>query len=244
MRIPKFCAVAATVCLVLWIASPAQAAVPWLTTVPYCADTTMQVLKDPEGRSMTMKGKVCETANGRDTRWEMTSPLGGKTIMIMSGDKRWTLDPERKIYWERRESGKNNPETMIREGKVKITPLGWETINGIRAQKLKIEGVDKRGRRFVLHRWVTKNNVPVRMEGEDFRIDYAHIVTGKQNPGLYRPPGNYQHVEYPGGPGSGPMGVAPGGQMPKDPPPGMTKDQWEQMKKMMEQMQKKQGDPR
>ena len=245
MKLSRFYGVPATLALALLVASSARATESWLPKVGYSADVTMKMSKDRDGNSMIMTGKVYGTPEG-DERREMAAH-GRKTVIITRQDENvtWILSPEQKVYWESRDDKKKDPEQMIREGNAKITDLGWETINGIRARKQRIEVVDEDGGRFVGHRWVTSENVPVRMEGtangSNVRFDYTNIKTGRQDPGLFRVPADYQLVAYPGGHGPGPMGVAPGSQIPKDPPPGMTKEQWEQMKKQIEQMQQEYG---
>jgi hypothetical protein len=245
----RILSVPAILLLAVVIASPAKAAEFLYPKVGYSADVKMDMGKGPDGKPMIVKGKVYGTPEGNQRR-EMASH-GRKTIVIRRRDKNvtWILVPEQKTYWESRGGNKkNDPERMIEKGDATITDLGWETINGIRAKQLRIEVVHKDGGRFVGHRWVTSDNVPVRMEGtsngRQFRIDYTNIKTGKQDPALFTVPTNYRLVGSPGSPGWPPMGVKPEAQipqMPHGPPPGMTKEQWEQMKKMMEQMQKQRG---
>ncbi len=246
MKLSKFYGIAAAVCLAVFVVSPVYAAESWLPKVGYSADITMKMGKGRDGNSMTMTGKVYGTPEGNERR-EMDA-RGRKVITIRQGDVTYILNPEEKIYWESRGGKKKDPERMMQEGDAKITDLGWETVNGIRAKKQRIEVMNRDGDRFVAHRWVTKGNVPVRMEGTSdghrFQIDYTNIKIGRQNPRLFSPPRNYRRLASPGSAGWPPSGVKPRGQMPQMPhsrPPGMTKEQWDQMKKMMEQMQRQQG---
>jgi hypothetical protein len=246
MNISKFYAIPTALAIVLLVAPPALAAESWLPKVGYSADVTMKMGKDRDGNSMIMTGKVYGTPEGNERR-EMAAH-GRKMITIRRHDVIYIVNPEEKIYWESRGGKEKDPERMMQEGDVKITDLGWETVNGTRAKKQRIEVMNRDGDRFNGHRWVTKDNVPVRMEGttngRHFRIDYTHITTGAQDPGLFSPPHNYRRLASPGMPGGLPSSVKPKGQMPHMPqsrPPGMTKDQWEQMKKLMEQMQKQHG---
>lgn len=248
MRV-SWCHVAAGACLVLLAAFPAQAGDPWPPKVGYSADVKMNMGKGPDGKPMIAKGKVYGTPEG-NTRREITGQMAGQKTVIIKRPKEnvtLTLIPDKRIYWKSRRGNKKDPERMIREGNAKITPLGSETINGIRARKLRIEVV-KNNRRAVFHHWVTKDNVPVRMEstkGRYFRIDYKNIKIGKQDRRLFEIPANYRLVSSPGIPTLSPRGVKPGGKMPQGLPPGMTKEQAEQMRKQMEevmkQLQKQQG---
>ncbi len=246
MRLFTFFGIPAAVSLALLVVSPADAGESWFPKVGYSADLKMDMGKDPFGNSMILKGKIYASPDGNERR-EVVSQ-GQNTVIIKRSKDHVTLTliPDKKIYWESRGGDrKKDPERMMREGDAKITPLGWETVNGIRTKKLQIEVMHKDGTRFIGHRWVTQQNVPVRMEGTSkgrhFRIDYTNIKTGKQDRKLFEIPANYQLVGSPGMRGWPPMGVKPRGEMPQGPPPGMTKEQWEQMKKMMEQMQRQQG---
>jgi hypothetical protein len=248
MRTSIILTVPAILLLVVVIASPGKAAKFPYPTVGYSADVRMDMGKDPDGRPIILTGKVYFSG---DKERRETVGFGQKSIIIWRRDKNitWTLIPDRKIYMERRGADeKHNPERMMREGNVTITKVGSETVNGMATTKYKIEGVNERGHRFEGFLWATNDDVPARMEGTSkgkrVRIDYTNIKTGKQDPALFRVPADYQLVASPGMPGWGPTGVEPKGQMPQMPqsrPPGMTKDQWEQMKKLMEQMQKQHG---
>ncbi len=234
--------------LTLGLALPAQPADFPFPKVGYSADVKMDMGKGPDGRPMIFPGKVY-FSGGKERRETVT--FGHKSIIIWRRDKgvSWILMPDRKMYMEQRGgTEKEDPGRMMREGNVKLTKLGSERVNGMATTKYKIEVVDKKGRPFEGHLWVTNQKVPVRMEGTSkgtlFRIDYTNIKIGKQDARLFEIPAGYERVAIPGMPGGPPSGLKPRGQIPQMPqsrPPGMTKEQWEQMKKMMEQMQRQQG---
>lgn len=240
--------VPAALCLVLLIAVPVHAAQFPYPAVAYSADVRMDMGKDPDRRPIVLTGKVYFSG---DKERRETVGFGQKTIIIWRRDKNvtWTLLPDRKMYMEHQGvDEKHNPDRMIREGNLTITKVGSERVNGMATTKYKIEGVNEKGQRFEGYLWATNDNVPARMEGisqgKEVRIDYTNIKTGNQDPALFRVPADYQLAASPGMPAWGPTGDEPKGQMPQmpqSPPPGMTKEQWEQMKKMMEQMQKQRG---
>jgi hypothetical protein len=248
MRMSRILSVPAILLLVVVIASPAKTADFPYPKVGYSADLKMDMGEGPDGRRMIFPGKVYFSG---DKERRETVGFGHESIIIWRRDKgvSWILIPDRKMYMEQRGgTEKEDPERMMREGNVKLTKLGSERVNGMATTKYKIEGVDEKDRPLEGFLWATNDDVPVRMEGTSqgkrVRIDYTNIKIGKQDPRLFEIPAGYERAAMPGMPGGPPSGVQPRGQMPQMPqnrPPGMTKDQWEQMKKMMEQMQKEQG---
>jgi hypothetical protein len=248
MRILRILSIPAILLLVVVIASPARAAEFPYPKVDYSADVKMDMGKGPDGRPMIFPGKLYFSG---DKERRETVGFGQKSIIIWRRDKgvSWILMPDRKMYMEQRAgTEKEDPERMMREGNVTITKVGSETVNGMATTKYKIEGVNEKGHRFEGFLWATNDDVPARMEGTSqgkrVRIDYTNIKTGKQDPALFRVPADYQLAASPGMPGWGPTGVTPKGQMPhmpQEPPPGMTTEQWEQMKKIMEQHQQPGG---
>ncbi len=199
--------------------------------------------KDPDGRPIILTGKVY-FSNGKERR--ETVGFGRKTIIIWRRDQgvTWHVMPEQRMYWESRsgDDEEQNPERMMREGNVKITKIGSETVNGMSTTKYKIEGVNKKGHRFEGYLWATNDDVPARMEGTSkgrrVRIDYTNIKIGKQDPRLFEVPPGYQRMATPQMPGWPPPGMRGRGEMPQGPPPGMTQEQMEQMRKQMEEMMK------
>lgn len=244
MKVSTFLGAAAAMFLTLLSAFPARTAEFPYPKVGYSADVRMDMGKDPNGRPMILTGKVY--FSGEKERRE-TVGFGHKTIIIWRRDKglSWHLIPEQRMYMERRGSvDDQDPEGMMREGDVKVTKLGSETVNGMGATKYRIETTHEDGSRSVGHYWVTQDDVPVRMEGtsknQHFRIDYTNIKTGNQDPRLFEVPAGYQRMAMPQIPGSPPTGMRGRGAMPQgqNPPPGMTQEQIEQMRKQMEEMMK------
>lgn len=244
MKICRFSNISAAACLMLLFASSAQTAEFPYPKVGYSADVKMNMGKGPDGKPMILTGKVY--SSNKKERREMVG-FGEKTIMIRRRDKgvSWHLIPKRKMYMENLGGrGDQDPESMIREGNLKLTKLGSERVNGMPTTKYRIETVHKDGSRFVGHHWITKENIPVRMEGtskgQHFRFDYTNIKIGKQDHRLFEVPAGYQRLAIPEMPGWSPMGRSSSGKMPQGSfSGGMTKEQAEQMRKQMEEMMKR-----
>lgn len=246
MKISRLYSVPAAICLVLLMTSPARTAEFPVPNVGFSADVKMVIRQSTPAKRMIVTGKIHVSREGNERR-EMVAE-GQKTIVIWRQDKEvaWMLLPQQKTYMETRGGNKKeDPERMIQEGKVKFTRLGPERVNGLPTTKYRMEGTHKEGDRFIGHRWVTRQNVPVRMEGtiqdRHFQTDYTNIKIGRQNPRLFELPPGYQRMALPPMPASPPTGLRGRGQMPQGPPPGMSKKQWEDMKKTIEQMQRQQG---
>jgi hypothetical protein len=204
--------------------------------VDYSADMEMKAKEGPGGKPVRVIGKVY--ASRDKERREMTVE-GQESVMITRRDKMtvWVLIKDEKMYIESSlDEMDNDPERMMKEGKVKLTPVGSEKINGVSAKKYRVESKDEKGHHFDGHLWVTDKNIPVRIAGaseqtgpdEQFQIDYTNIVVKKQDPGLFEVPSGYKKMAMPQMPAMGRM-----------PEGGMTKEQMqEQMEEMMKQMQK------
>ena len=244
MKICRFSSILTAACLLLLLASPAQTAEFPYPKVSYSADLKMNMGKGPDGKPMILIGKVY--SSNKKERREMVG-FGQKSIMIRRRDKgvSWVLIPKRKMYMENQGGSRDkDPESMIREGNLKLTKVGSERVNGMPTTKYRIETVHKDGSRFDGYHWITKKNIPVRMEGsskgQHFRFDYTNIKIGKQDHRLFEIPSGYQRLAIPEIPGLPSMGRRPGGQMPQGTfPRGMTKEQAEQMRKQMEEMMKR-----
>ncbi len=242
MKRDRFFWVPLVICMIFLLDASVFAAEFPYPKVGYSADVRMDMGKDPDGKPMILTGKVY-FSNDKERR-ELVA-YGEKSVMIWRRDKgvTWQLIPSAKMYMESRgEPGTHHPEGRMREGDVKLTKLGSERVNGMATTKYKFEGRQKDGSRFDGHHWVTKDNVPVRMEGtsenQRFQIDYTNIQIGRQDSGLFEIPAGYERM--PDMPGWPPVGMGPGQEMPRGPSAGgMSTEQMEQMQKQMEEMMKR-----
>jgi hypothetical protein len=238
------------VILLLFVSSTYAEQFPY-PKVDYSADLVMDMGKGPDGRTMVVKGKIF--ASKGNERREMLS-AGQERVIITRRDKgvNWMLIPEQKNYMETlKDKGEKDPERIMRESDVKLTKLGSEKINGVMAIKYEIESTDPGSGQFKGFLWVTKENIPVRMEGgqkgmgsgQHFRIDYTRIRIGKQDASLFEVPTDYDRLAIPQMPGFPGMGAMPGGKMPQGHSPGemseeQAKKEAEKIKKQLEDMMK------
>lgn len=212
--------------------------------IEYSADVRMDLGRDPSGKPMVMSGKLYF---GIDRERREFNSFGQTNIIIRRQDKgvTWHLIPKDRIYIENPGGfNQEDPEAMIREGKVKFNKLGAEKINGMQTTKYRIEVLNDDGSRFEGYHWAAKGNIPVRLEGVSegrrFQIDYTNIVKGRQDPGLFEIPRGFQRMATPQWSGGPPSGMGAGGGMPQGTPPaGMSQEQMDQMRKQMEEMMKR-----
>ncbi len=201
--------------------------------VEFSADMQMNVQAQGSTQPYIMKGKVY-SAKGKERR-EINS-FGRLTAIIKDKQKgeSWTLMPDRKMAMRNQEGGPHkDPEQKIRDGELKMTRMGTETVNGHKAVKYKIESTSRSSGQFSGHAWFDKHNIPVRFSGvssengvrQNIRIEYTNIVVSRQDPSLFVVPAGYRKMNS----GMGAMG-APG--------KGMTPEQMEQMMKMIREQQK------
>lgn len=199
--------------------------------VEYSADMTMTIQQEGGGQPYQINGKVY-AAKGKERR--EVSNFGRKTIIIKTENETLTLMPEQRIYMKNtRSKSFKDPETMVKDGEVKITKDGTENINGQFTTRYKLEATEKGRQSFSGHAWFTKENIPVRFKGtandrnvrQNMEINYYNIKVGKQNPKLFAAPGNYRLLPT----GIGGMGGGPGNMSP------------EQIEKMKEMMRKQQN---
>lgn len=241
MKISRFAVVAVAIWSMVLLSSPARSVEFPYPKVGYSADVRMDMGKGPYGKPMIMTGKLYFSADKE--RREMVG-FGNKSIIIRRRDKgvTWQLMPREKVYMESHGGPEHqDPERMMREGRVKFTKLGSERVNGMPTTKYRIEIVHEDGSRFNGHHWITKKNIPVRMKGVSkgrrFQIDYTNIQIGKQDPTIFEIPAGYRRMAMPQMPGWPPTGMGSSGARPEGSATGgMSKEQVEQMRKQMEEM--------
>jgi len=90
-------------------------------------------------------------------------------------------------------------EPDFREGNVKMTKVGTESVNGESTTKYKIESDDKQGGRFEGFMWMTKDNIVVKYEGSavsqgresSATMELSDLKRGKQDRKLFEIPPGY-----------------------------------------------------
>jgi outer membrane lipoprotein-sorting protein len=210
--------------------------------VDYSADVVMAMSHGSGGEPMTIAGKLY--ASGKKERRE-TTMMGRTSVIITRRDKKvsWILIPERKMYMEHQATAQEeDPYAAWEAAGVTLTKLGQETVNGVQATKYRADAAAKDGHTDTGLLWMTKENIPVRMEaqvpeeGGQVTIDYTHIKIGTQDAALFEVPPGYQKMVMPqlgAMPGAPGRGALPGhGSAPADRPTE------EQMRQIREQMQR------
>jgi hypothetical protein len=222
-----------TVCAILLLPGFVRADSYPKPTVEFSADFSMEASQGAGAKAGGVTGKLYSSKAAE--RREMV--MGGhKSITIMTRGKPvvLVLIPEQNMYMEQQAPPNKDAERMMKEGDVKLTKLGTETVNGQSATKYHIEVMDKGSKVFDGFLWLTKDNIPVRIDGTStkqgghLRVDHTNIKIGTQDAKLFTVPAGYSKMQMP--------------QMPNMPEGGMTKEQRQQMQDMMKQMQKQSGE--
>lgn len=167
--------------------------------VEYSAVMTM---RSDEGN---MKAKV-NYAPGRERR-EMTV-AGESSIQILRFDKNvlWILMPGERMYMSAPMPDDVAMLTHSDTGQMQMTPLGEETVNGVRATKNAVKGSEPDGERYEGFVWVTKDDIVVKFEmtstgtGENgrFAMELSNLKVGKQDPALFEIPAGYTKFDMGG----------------------------------------------
>ncbi len=164
-------------------------------TVEYSADMIM------ESTQGTIKSKVYHALGGKE-RQEMS--VGGSTQIIISRlDKKvgWVLMPDQKSYMEMGlDESKQKSGADVNDCDMNISPLGEETVNGVKATKNKVSMSCPDNTNYDGHMWVTKDGIMVRMDAvagqgskqTNLKIDLLNLKIGKQDPGLFEIPAGYR----------------------------------------------------
>jgi hypothetical protein len=217
--------------LLLGICAGTAAEFPY-PKVAFSADMTMKLKAAGSNQPHTIQGKVY-SAEGKERR-EISS--GGRTVAIIKErdkDGTVTLMPGQKMFMKNQDpQSSKDPETMIREGELKLTRQGSEKIDGYATTKYKIESTQKGKDSFSGYAWFTSQNIPIRFKGtaidngirQEVEVNYTNIIIAKQNPNLFAIPGDYREIPT----GLGGMGGMGSGTQ------GMTPEQMKQLKEMME----------
>jgi hypothetical protein len=202
--------------------------------VAFSADMIMTLKSVDGGQHYEMKGKVYST-KGKERR--EFSNFGHSTAIITDREKQETLTLmlNQKMYMvDQGSKDHKDPETMIRDGEMKMTQKGSEKINGQTTTKYFIQSMQEGQETFSGHAWFTKQNIPVRFQGtatgknihQEIEINYANIVIAKQDPALFKVPEGFR-----------PMPAGLGSMMGKG-AKGVTPEQIEQMKEMFKKQER------
>jgi len=188
----------------LLVGTSASAAALPRPTVDYAADVAMQMTGHGAGHGpLEVKGKVYVAG---EKRRRETTLMGRTNVVINRRDKKvsWILIPEQNGYTEQGTDGMNDdPYASWEKAGVTLTKLGQETVNGVAATKYRAEAQAKDGYMDTGLLWMTKENIPVRLEahikGQDSQlvVNYTNIKTGKQDAALFEVPPSYHKMDMP-----------------------------------------------
>ncbi len=224
-----------------------------LPKVDYSADTVMTVDGAPDGGPMSIQGKIYYSKGDERREIEM---MGQKSVVIRKQQKdvTWILMPEQKMYMESSsapDKGKKDPAKAWRDTDLEMTREGSETINGVKAEKYRIVATDPDGTTTEGFVWLTRENIPVKMEGSNshrgrttnFSMEYSNLRIEKQDSQLFAIPSGYKKFQVPtmGGPMMQPgssFGTMQPDPNPLDMSPEKMEQFQEQMKEQMEQLRK------
>jgi hypothetical protein len=164
-------------------------------TVEYSADMIMQSERG------SIKSKIYHAMGGKG-RQEM-SARGSTQIVITRGDKKvaWALMPDQKSYIETSiDESKQKSGTNVSDCDMDITPLGTETVNGVKATKNKVSMSCPDKANYNGHMWITKEGIMVKLDAvagqgsnqTHLKVDLMNLKIGKQDPSLFEIPAGYQ----------------------------------------------------
>ncbi len=167
-------------------------------TVDYSADRSMS------GDGETMDGKVFYSPGKERSEWNAGEPV----VVIMRQDKKlvWTVMAKEKMYMEHKFGEEKKRAGDYRDCDIRQSEGGEEVVNGVKTRKTRMEIVcpDKSNYNGTL--WLTKENIPMRMETEDkndrsgkkvFRMELKNLKIAKQNPRVFEIPDGYTKFEMP-----------------------------------------------
>ena len=163
--------------------------------VPFSADRTLTV----DGR--TFSGRVYHTP-GRQRHEQMLE--GIQQVVILRADRAqgWLVVPSLKSYVEfvfpRAVAELSDPA-------LRGTPLGQETVNGVRTTKYRVEHTARDGTTADGYLWVSAEGIVMRLDGEvrgkgnggkptPFSLELSNVRVGAQDAGLFDLPPGYMRL--------------------------------------------------
>lgn len=163
--------------------------------VEYSADSIV------ESDEMTMKAKVYH-APGKERREQAIGEL--KQVFITRKDKNvaWVVMPEQKMYMEMPFAQAKENEMDLSSYKVDQTPVGEETVEGVKTTKSKVVMTGPDGANLDGFLWTTADGITMKIDavargkGEKSRMKMTlkNLKVGKQNPALFEIPPGYQKM--------------------------------------------------
>jgi hypothetical protein len=185
----------------LWSAAPAGAANVLDLKTEYSAASSIQT---PKG---VQRGRVWRTPTA--LRHEMTDESRGNTVIARLDRKvAWLLVPEQKLAIELGLENFGLPTELLTGAGVKQTPVGQETIAGMRTTKVHVErpaGQNGNGR-FEGDVWTTAEGIIMKVVGAGenqgrpgtVNMSFSDVKVARQDPALFELPADYRRLALKG----------------------------------------------
>lgn len=172
---------------------------PPVPKVEYSAQQSMETAET------AMSGMVYFTPTKE--RREM-NVSGQNMTMIMRRDKKiaWTLMPSEQMYMEMAFDQAKSQTENLDNFKIETTPMGDETVNGIKCEKSKVIMTNlKDGSKMGGFWWVSKDGIVMKMdmiaknnnEKMRMKLELSNVKIGKQPASLFEIPAGYSKMEMP-----------------------------------------------
>jgi hypothetical protein len=163
----------------------------------YSAASTIQT---PKG---VQHGRVWRTPTA--LRHEMTDGARGHTVIARIDRKvAWLLVPEQKLAVELALESFGLPGELLTGNGIRQTPVGKETIAGLRTTKVRVEREPKPNAngRFEGHVWTTAEGIIMKVVGSgenqgrrgEVNMTFSDVKIARQDPALFELPAGYRRL--------------------------------------------------
>lgn len=157
-------------------------------------------IRTPKG---VQHGKVWRTPTA--LRHEMTSDARGHTVIARLDRKvAWLLVPEQKLAVELALNNFGLPAELLTGEGIQQTPVGQETVAGLRTTKVRVERTPKANAngRFDGHVWTTAEGIIMKVVGSgenqgkrgDVNMSFSDVKIARQDPALFELPAGYRRL--------------------------------------------------
>lgn len=187
----------AAVMAVFAAAQPLHAANVLDLKTEYSAASAIQT---PKG---VQYGRVWRTPTA--LRHEMTNDARGNTLIARLDRKvAWLLVPEQKLAVELALDNFGLPAELLTGSGIRQTPVGQETVAGLRTTKVRVEREPKANAngRFDGHVWTTAEGIIMKVVGSgenqgkrgDVNMSFSDVKIARQDPALFELPTGYRRL--------------------------------------------------
>lgn len=157
-------------------------------------------IQTPKG---VQHGRVWRTPTA--LRHEMVDGARGQTVIARLDRKvAWLLLPEQKLAVELALENFGLPAELLTGNGIKQTPVGQETVAGLRTTKVRVEREPKPNAngRFDGHVWTTAEGIIMKVVGSgenqgkrgDVNMSFSDVKVARQDPALFELPTGYRRL--------------------------------------------------